>query len=220
VEDTTISDSPTHPWLLVSPEDYEAHMASEEVGQLQVLNRILAEDLSRFQPRSLAVLGCATGNGFEHIDPQITKRVVGIDINPEYLALLRERHQHRLADLELIESDVLEAEFPPNSFDLVHAALIFEYLDPSAALARIAPWIRPGGALTVVLQQPSARSTPVTPTPYLSLRGLSGVLRLVDPDEFRQIAGDHGLEGGEAGRIELKQGKSFYVGRYTRIGAS
>lgn len=121
------------------PEDYEAHMASAEVGQWQVLNRILAEDLSRFQPSSLAVLGCATGNGFEHIDPRITKRVIGIDINPRYLARLRERHQHRLAGLELIESDVLEAELPPGSVDLVHAALIFEYLDPAAALARITP---------------------------------------------------------------------------------
>jgi hypothetical protein len=28
------------------------------------------------------VLGCATGNGFEHIDPLVTRRVVEIDINP------------------------------------------------------------------------------------------------------------------------------------------
>lgn len=206
--------SSDHPWLLVPPEDYEAHMASAEVGQWQVLNQILAEDLSRFQPRSLAVLGCATGNGFEHVDPRITERVTGIDINPSYLARLRERHQHRLADLELIESGVLEAELPPRSFDLVHAALIFEYLDPAAALARIAPWIQPGGMLTVVLQQPSDRSSPVTPTPYLSLRALGGTLRLVAPEEFRQMALAHGLEEHESRRIELKQGKSFYLGRY------
>ena len=201
------------------PEDYEAHMASAEVGQWQVLNRILAKDLSRFQPRSLAVLGCATGNGFEHIDPRVTKRVTGIDINPGYLVRLRERHQHRLAGLDLIESDVLAVDFPSGSFDLVHAALIFEYLDPAAALARIAPWIRPGGTLTVVLQQPSERSSPVTPTPYLSLRALGSILRLIDPEELRQMALAHGLEEREARHIELKQGKSFHLGRYALRGA-
>lgn len=210
--------SSAHPWLLVTPEDYEAHMASAEVGQWQVLNQILAEDLSRFQPRSLAVLGCATGNGFEHVDPRITERVTGIDINPVYLALLRERYQNRLAGLDLIESDVLETELPPRSFDLVHAALIFEYLDPAAALARITPWIRPGGTLTVVLQQPSDQSSPVTPTPYLSLRALGGILRLINPEELRQMALAQGLEEREARRIELEQGKSFHLGRYGRIG--
>jgi SAM-dependent methyltransferase len=190
-------------------------MASAEVGQWQVLNQILAEDLSRFQPHSLAVIGCATGNGFEHIDPRVTKRVTGIDVNPRYLALLRERHQRRLAELELIAADVLEVELRPGSFDLVHTALIFEYLDPAAALARIAPWIRPGGMLTVVLQQPSTQSSPVTPTPYLSLRALGSILRLVDPEELRQMAFIHGLEEREARRIELKQGKSFHLGRYS-----
>jgi ABC-type sugar transport system substrate-binding protein len=31
-------------------------------------------------------VGCAAGNGFEHVDPRVTRTVVGIDINPDYLA--------------------------------------------------------------------------------------------------------------------------------------
>jgi hypothetical protein len=71
----------------------------------------------------------------------------------------------------------------------------------------------------VVLQQPSVRSAPVTPTPYLSLRALGSILRLTDPEELRQMALVHGLEQRETRRIELKQGKSFYLGRYSLMGA-
>ena len=60
----------TNPWLTIPAEDYEAHMASPEVGQLQVLNQLFKMVLEEHRPESLAVLGCSTGNGFEHIDPQ------------------------------------------------------------------------------------------------------------------------------------------------------
>ena len=80
-----------NPWLTISAEDYEAHMASPEVGQLQVLNQLFKVVLEEHRPESMAVLGCSTGNGFEHIDPSTTRRVVGIDINPSYLAVARKR---------------------------------------------------------------------------------------------------------------------------------
>lgn len=71
----------------------------------------------------------------------------------------------------------------------------------------------------MVLQQPSARSSPVTPTPYLSLRGLGSILRLVDPEELlRQMASTHGLKERESRRIELKQKKSLHLGRYSLMG--
>jgi len=72
----------TNPWHTIQAEDYEGHMASPDVGQLQVLNKLFKTVLEEQRPVSVAILGCSTGNGFEHIDTAITRRVVGIDINP------------------------------------------------------------------------------------------------------------------------------------------
>jgi hypothetical protein len=67
----------TNPWLSNSAEEYEAHMASAEVGQHQVLSQLFKTVLEEHRPLSLATLGCSTGNGFEHIDPATTRWVVG-----------------------------------------------------------------------------------------------------------------------------------------------
>jgi len=78
-----------NPWLTIPAADYEAHMALPQVAQAQALNALMAAVLTQYAPKSLSVIGCTTGNGFEHIDTTHTRRVVGIDINPDYLAVLK-----------------------------------------------------------------------------------------------------------------------------------
>ena len=56
-----------NPWLRIPASDYEAHMALPQVSQTQALNKLMASSLAQYTPRSLAVIGCTTGNGFEHI---------------------------------------------------------------------------------------------------------------------------------------------------------
>jgi len=75
-----------NPWLDIPLADYEDHMALAEVAQAQLLAGFFGEALREYSPQSVAVIGCAGGNGFEKIDPGITKRVAGIDINPDYIA--------------------------------------------------------------------------------------------------------------------------------------
>jgi len=65
----------TNPWLGIPAADYEAHMALPEVGQARALAALFASALEEYAPESLAVPGCATGNGFEHIDASKTRRV-------------------------------------------------------------------------------------------------------------------------------------------------
>ena len=203
-----------NPWLSVPAADYEAHMAAASVGQLPVLSRILRDDLERHRPRALVVPGCATGNGFEHIDLVVTSRIVGIDVNGEYLGILRERHARRLPGLELLHADLLEALLEPAAFDLVHAALVLEYVDPAPALARMAAWLRPGGVLTVVLQEPSPDAPPVSRTPFRTVLALEPLLRLVDPALLALQATKLGLVPLDTERVPLPQGKSFLVARY------
>jgi SAM-dependent methyltransferase len=208
-------DAPSsNPWLRIPASDYENHMGSENVGQLQVLSRIFKEALEKFRPRRLAVLGCATGNGFERIDPEVTRRIAAVDINPDYLRILEERFKHKLNGLESICSDLLECSFDRSSFDLIHGALIFEYVDPEKALSKIVEWLEPEGILSVALQLPSRESGAVTETRYKSLELLEPAMRLVDPEEFSRRVETFGLSLRHSREVDIKLGKKFYVAYY------
>jgi len=205
-----------NPWLSISASDYEEHMNAENVGQLPVLNNILENVLKDIPSNNLAVLGCGTGNGFEHINPQIMERVLGIDINPEYLSLLRRRYGSKLRMLELICSDLNTFACPDNSFDLIYAALIFEYVDFEKILKKVANWLTTKGTLVVVLQLPSLKSEMISETAYSSLRLLDTIMRLVNPETFNETAEKCGLEKSNKIEIPLKLGKRFLVSYYKR----
>lgn len=212
----TCSVSDQNPWLGIPAADYEGHMGSAKVGQSAVLRRIFADALAEFSPRSLAVVGCSSGNGFEHIDPRVTHRVVGIDINPAYLQILEERQAHRLPGLELVCADIVSERLDLRPFDLIHAALVFEYVPPEDVLPKLDGWLAPGGVLVVALQLPSHTSTMVSETPYTTLRALEPLMRLVEPVVFGELACQCGLTPLRSWEVELKQGKGFHVAYYRR----
>jgi len=191
-------------------------MALPEVGQAQALSKLMASALKEYTPMSLAVVGCTTGNGFEHIDGAHTRRVVGIDINPAYLEILESRFSDEIPGLELIEADVTAAEFSIEPVSMVFAGLLFEYVDVSIALRSIARCLVPEGILSAVLQLPSAESAPVTTTRYKSLELLSPIMNLVAPDEFSDMCGNVGLKIIDCGTIPLKKGKAFFAGFYRK----
>lgn len=192
-------------------------MASAEVGQLQFLSRVFGSLLERYRPRRLAVVGCATGNGFEHVDPAVTRAVIGIDIHPGYLAVLRSRFGGKIPGMELRCEDVADCVLPPGSLDLVHCALVFEYVDPSIVVDRLVSWLSPGGVLSAVLQIESSGHESVTPTAFRSLERLGPVMRLVSPAKLGRLAARAGLECEESCVETLESGKRFHVGVYRSV---
>jgi SAM-dependent methyltransferase len=204
-------ESESNPWLSIPAADYEGHMGSPEVAQLQFLSRVFDDMLKERRPKSIAVVGCATGNGFEHINPQHVSRVVGIDIQPDYLRVLSQRHAARLPMLELICGDVLTCRFDPRSFDFVFAGLIFEYVESEALLKRIHSWLAPSGMLGAVLQLPGEKRA-VTETSYASLQRLEPLMKLIDAEDFHTLLQRAGF-GVQHSRVEaLASGKQFLVG--------
>lgn len=205
-----------NPWLDIPPDDYENHMSSPEVAQLQALEMLFGEILARFRPASMAIIGCSTGNGFEHIDQEITKRTIGIDINREYLDIAMARHSHipgvRFLCADIAAADEIECE----PVDLVHAALLFEYVNVKRALSRIVPIIKTGGILSVGLQLASLDCAPVTKTAYSSLEKLCSIMKLIDPAEFSQTAAQYGLIEIGSDIIDLQTGKKLFVGYYRK----
>jgi SAM-dependent methyltransferase len=207
-----------NPWLDIPESDYIGHMTSPEVDQYTVLGRLLREVLERVRPRDLLLLGCSTGNGLEQVDATVTQRVTGVDINPAYLRRLVERFPSPDFTLTLHCVDLADYAFEPAAYDLVHAGLLFEYLEWPQLLPRLARTLRQGGTLSVVLQLLSNTSSAVTQTAFASLRQLEPLFRFVDPEALVALGRTAGLEL-ETRRVEpLKSGKAFAV-LYLRRGA-
>src|SRR5512138_1690764 len=134
-----------NPWTVVPAADYERHMGPDGVDQLAPLSASFQEVYAAAQTDRLLVLGCGTGNGLEHVNPAVTKRVVGVDVNLQYLGVARQRFFHLGPRLELFCSEAEKFRTAPASFDLVHAGLIFEYVHPEVLVRKITEWLAPDG---------------------------------------------------------------------------
>jgi hypothetical protein len=203
-----------NPWLTIPLADYEAHMALPEVGQAQLLADLFAAELRARLPSSVAVLGCAGGNGFERAPSAL--RMVGVDVNADYVAAARARFAHRLPRLELHVADLEWTELTLEPVDLVFAALVLEHVEPRAVLERVGDWLAPRGTLTTVLQLPSAAVDEITPSPFTSLARLAPRLRLVPPERLAELAARRGLRALDARTVTATGGKSFAVQSFAR----
>jgi ubiquinone/menaquinone biosynthesis C-methylase UbiE len=201
----------SNPWLDISLADYEGHMALPTIGQAQLLSEVFATALRQYAPRSVAVLGCAGGNGLDRISSEVTERVVGVDINPDYVMHARTRFDHRIPLVELLVGDVQKDELAFAPVELVFAGLLFEYVDPETVLAKIRVMLCPGGILLTVVQLPSAAIAQITPSPFSSLSALSSVMRLVPPRRLGQLAEALGYHETETQTLEAAGGKEFQV---------
>jgi SAM-dependent methyltransferase len=204
-----------NPWLNIPAADYEGHMDSPNVDQLSFLASTFKETLVHHDCDTVALLGCATGNGLEHVKREFTHRVTAVDINPEYLEVLRQRYGNSVPGLEVVQDDLESCELEKQAYSLIFTGLVFEYLEPLALLQKIARWLQVDGILVTVLQLP-AEGTSVTETPYTSLKSLNSIMSLIDPKQFKIIAADVGLIAIEEKFITLETGKSFYIGTYQK----
>jgi len=203
------------PWTVVPAADYERHMGPEGADQLGPLSAIFARAYAGVRPRRLLALGVATGNGLEHVDPEITERAVGVDVNIQYVAIARQRHQRLGPHLELFCADLERVELPAASFDLVWAALVLEYADPRIAAGRIAGWLAPGGSLVAVIQLPSPGGKAV-PSPVRTMDPVADAMRLVPPEELELLAAAVGLAPRQRYEVEVAHGRRLFVGRWVR----
>ena len=194
-----------NPWLAVTAADYDGHM--REIGQAQALERIFADAYARFSPRVLCVLGCGTGCGLGCIDPASAERVVCVDLNRKYLRLARKRNPQLEPVAEWRCAHVESLSFPARTFDMVHAALLLEYIEWRPAVAKIAGWLKKDGVLSVVLQLPRGRM--ITPTRYKTIRLLRPKHRLVPPRQFLARARRTGLNPVYTREVSLPGGKRF-----------
>lgn len=203
-----------NPWLSIPLADYEGHMALPHVAQSGLLADLLAAAVQRHRPHSVAVLGCAGGNGFERVPPPL--RLVGIDLNPAYVAAARQRFAHRNPPPELYVADLQTQPIDCAPVDLVFAGLLFEYVTIAQVLQRIPALLTASGVLVTVVQRPSATVAEVTPSPFTSLTRLVPALHLVAPEALRASADTIGLIEIAAETTTAAGGKQFRVQTFGR----
>ncbi len=201
----------SNPWLGIPLDDYEGHMSLPTVGQAQMMAEQLDRAIERWSPTSIAVIGCAGGNGLDKIPGRTIERVVAVDVNPDYIERARARHAQRLRRLELVCADVESESLLYDPVDLTYAALLFEYVGVLATLRTVKRNSRPNAALTTVLQLPHLTIPGVSPSPYKSLGSLASALTLVAPETLCRAAADVGFAAADSTIIELPSGKRFCV---------
>jgi ubiquinone/menaquinone biosynthesis C-methylase UbiE len=208
------SDSPSfslanNAWLHVPLADYEGHMS--EIGQTGMLADQFEAALTTYTPKSVALIGCAGGNGFDRIRSNVVERVIGVDINDEYLSETSRRFAGTIPCLELYHADIANTDLRIDPVELVFAGLIFEFVDLAAAMKMIRTVCGPKGVLVTVLQQPCATMADVSPSPFVSLQRVAGLVRLISPPELEQAARKVGFGTVSMDEIGLSSGKQFSV---------
>ena len=199
------------PWLSIPLEEYERHMALPEIGQAQMLAGELEFAVRRYSPKSIAIIGCAGGNGLDRLVGNRIERVVGIDINPAYVEMVSRRFQSRISGLELHVADIQSALPQIASVDLIFAALILEYVDIAGTMRSLQTLCAPDGALVVIVQATGQNVEKTSPSPYKSIQLLAPAMRLVDVDDVKQqaIAAGFSLESSRV--VSLQSGKDFVI---------
>jgi SAM-dependent methyltransferase len=207
------------PWLDIPLADYEAHMALPGIGQADMLAVQFADLLDKWAPASAAVIGCAGGNGFDRLRVAVTRRVVGIDINPLFIQELAYRYGATIPGLELYVRDIQEPLNKIAPVDLIYAALVLEYVDPMRVLQNLETICRPNGVLATVLQLPSTQTAAVSESAFTSLRGLAPAMHLVSPNALSAGAAQAGFTLLSSRQIALSSGKEFVVQVFQKDGA-
>ncbi|WP_114416553.1 class I SAM-dependent methyltransferase [Marinospirillum perlucidum] len=207
----------TNPWLTIPLDDYEGHMDLPQVGQLAFLRQTLKTALQQRQPASLLYLGAASGNGLEAVDPEVTRRVMAVDINPDYLQAARNRYAASLPQLQTLAVDLQgDTSSLQGQYDLIFAGLLFEYLPPADLLEKVVTWLSPSGRLLVVLQEENPELAEVSPSPFTCLQHLGSIMQLVPEAEFAELAKKAGLRELQGEKKTLDSGKCFYIGQWGR----
>jgi SAM-dependent methyltransferase len=204
-----------NPWVLVPAAEYEAHMGPAGLDELGPLATLFGKIYEARCPRRVAVLGVGTGNGLEHVDVRLTGRTVGVDVNLSYLAIARQRLMRLGPSLQLLCGDLEKVELALEGFDLVHAALVLEFVDVRVAVPRIASWLAPGGASTVVLQLPGGGPA-LERSAHPRVRALAAAERLVPPEELRALCAAEGLVERKAFVVPLATGRHFFTALYEK----
>jgi hypothetical protein len=145
---------------IITADDYEAHMIS--IGQAQgaaELTRYLIEWSALPAGSGITIVGAGTGQIFDFLDPAVFRphRLTCADLNPAFLARLRERLVRHGLDSEIVADDIECTALEPGP-DL----LLLEHIDWRRGVEVFAR-LQPGACGIILQENPPDMPTAVTP---------------------------------------------------------
>lgn len=173
-----------NPWEEIELSDYENHMKSDNVLQLQTLNEMMREQFYSYPVKSVMILGIAGGNGLEHIDKNVFEKVYGVDVNQSYLRECEGRYPQLADILECICTDLSQDKPELPYADLLVANLLIEYIGYDC-FQKAVTVIKPKYVSCVI--QINTDETYVSETPYLHVfDGLDKVHHQMEEEALRK----------------------------------
>lgn len=196
------------PWQEIPLADYETHMQHSTVGQIALLNALTKKYADSIKPAVAIFLGVAGGNGLEHINTNITKQVIGIDINQSYLDATAARYGNNIAGLQLLNLNITENTGTIGKANFVWAALIIEYTGIESCLLFAKNNLLPGGHFVATIQANNGLKT-VSSTGVETIKKAGPVFKVIGPDELLTKATEFGFTLNNKEENMLPNGKSL-----------
>jgi SAM-dependent methyltransferase len=98
------------------------------------------------QSGTLLDLGCSSGSFLESL-PRDSWKLYGIEMSADGARSAEER-----SGAKVFVGNILEASFPPESFDVITCFDVLEHLyEPRRVMARVSEWLKPGGIFYVLV---------------------------------------------------------------------
>ena len=149
---------------IVTADDYEEHMTS--IGQAKAAAE-LTEQLIRLAAltvgSSITIAGAGTGQMFDLLAPATFRpyRLTCADLNPAFLARLRDRLARDGLEADIVEDDI-ERTALASGPDLLLATLLLEHIDWQRGVEAFAG-LKPQSCGIVMQENPPDFTTAVTP---------------------------------------------------------
>lgn len=149
---------------VVTADDYEAHMAA--IGQAQAgaeLTRWLIESAAPRAGGRIVIAGAGTGQMLDYLDAEVLRpyRLTCSDLNPSFLARLRQRLASHGLEAETVEDDIEQTCLAAQP-DMLLATLLLEHVDWRKGVAALAG-LQPRACGIVVQENPPEMASAVTP---------------------------------------------------------
>ena len=137
---------------------------------------------------ALLDLGCSSG-GFLASMQGPSWKLFGVDMSE--VVAMRARNR---CGAEVFVGDILDAPFPPGSFDAITCFHVFEHLyQPGEVLARISAWLKPGGVFYTMMPNIDSAGARIFGSYWYALE-LPRHLYHFSPASLRALASTAGLE--------------------------
>jgi len=196
---------------IVTAEDYEADMAA--IGQAQAaaeLTRQLIESAGLRAGQRIVIAGAGSGQMFDYLAPAVVRnyRLVCSDLNPAFLARLRERLAAHGLEAAMVVDDIERTALDVRP-DLLLATLLLEHIDWRRGLEVFAG-LRPGACGIILQENPPDMTTAVTgrPLPPSMATAVQTARPVLAPrDQLIAAMAAHGYQCRETAMREVADGK-------------